>query len=289
MDNLPPLNALKAFEGAGKTQNFRSAADELGVTQGAIAQQVRALEAHLGAKLFERHSKGLAFTSAGRTYHGQISHAFALIREATNTLKPSEASVLISVTPTFASKWLIPHLPEFSAKHPEIDLKVLATETVSSFYSDGIDLAVRQGKPPAVADLESHLLFKNEIVAVAAPTLVHGMKLPLEHGVLAGLHKLYDGHDLWSSFMPDSTGTTREGRGMRFNQTALAIDAAIAGQGVALASRFLVKRDVSAGRLVEVSSRTLRAKSDFYLILPKSKHRSGALKEVVDWLLSSAD
>ncbi len=114
MSKLPPLNALRAFDAAGLHLNFRVAADEMGVTQGAIAQQVRLLEDHLGVKLFDRMPKGLAFTSVGRGYHAHISAAFADILSATNVLRPEPDKVLVSVTPTFAAKWLIPNLPDFS-------------------------------------------------------------------------------------------------------------------------------------------------------------------------------
>jgi LysR family glycine cleavage system transcriptional activator len=104
MKQLPPLNGLRAFETAGRRLTFRAAAEELGVTQGAVAQHVRALEAQLGVALFERHSKGLAFTSAGRSYHTQVQSAFSTLREASENLRPETDKVVISVTPTFASK-----------------------------------------------------------------------------------------------------------------------------------------------------------------------------------------
>ncbi|MEM8977779.1 MAG: LysR family transcriptional regulator, partial [Pseudomonadota bacterium] len=96
MIDLPPLNGLRAFDAAGRRLSFRAAADELGVTQGAVAQHVRQLEAHLGIMLFERVPKGLAFTSAGRSYHARISNLFAGLREATAELKPEPDKVLIS-------------------------------------------------------------------------------------------------------------------------------------------------------------------------------------------------
>jgi LysR family glycine cleavage system transcriptional activator len=148
MAQLPPLNALRAFDAAGRHLNFRAAADEMGVTQGAVAQQLHLLEAHLGVPLFDRLPKGLAFTSPGRGYHTKVAAAFTDLRSATDILRPEPGKVLVSVTPTFAAKWLIPILPEFSAAHPEIDLRILATEKVSSFYGDGIDLAVRQAQLP---------------------------------------------------------------------------------------------------------------------------------------------
>src|SRR6476660_2452633 len=108
---LPPLNALRAFEVAARHLNFRLAAEELGVTQGAVAQQVRGLETVLGLKLFERHARSLALTEAGRSYVGNICRAFELISDATDALKPEPRHVTISVTPSFASHWLIPRLP----------------------------------------------------------------------------------------------------------------------------------------------------------------------------------
>ncbi|MEM9642309.1 MAG: LysR family transcriptional regulator, partial [Pseudomonadota bacterium] len=120
MTELPPLNSLRAFDAAGRRLSFRAAADELGVTQGAVAQHVRQLEAHLDVMLFERVPKGLAFTSVGRSYHSRIAGFFADLRTATAELKPEPNKVVISVTPTFAAKWLIPNLPDFTAAHPSI-------------------------------------------------------------------------------------------------------------------------------------------------------------------------
>jgi len=139
---LPPLNALRAFEAAGRHLNFRAAADELAVTQGAIAQHVRGLDKALGVRLFERHARGVAFTSPGHAYHQEVGAAFRALREATAILQPESSKVTISVTPTFASRWLIPNLAGFTASHPHIDLRVLSTERTLSFQHDGIDLAV---------------------------------------------------------------------------------------------------------------------------------------------------
>lgn len=196
MHQLPPLNALRAFDASGRQLNFRLAAEELGVTQAAVAQQVRLLESRLAVPLFERLPKGLAFTAAGRGYHAKVATAFEDLRAATEQLQPQPQSVLISVTPTFAAKWLIPNLPGFTAAHPGIDLRILATETVSSFHGDGIDLAVRQGRPPFGASLDAVRLFQQEIVAVASPDLLAGLDRPIDGKTLAELPKLHDTHDL---------------------------------------------------------------------------------------------
>lgn len=289
MSQIPPLNGLRAFEVTGRHLNFRAAAGEMGLTQGAVAQQVRHLEAHLGIPLFERVPKGLAFTPTGRSYHARVATAFDELRAATETLRPEPSKVVVSVTPTFAAKWLIPNLPDFSAAHPEIHLAVLATDKTSSFYGDGIDLAIRQGHPPFGAALEAIRLFRQQIIAVAAPSLVAGQSLPLAPEPLSRLPKLHDAHDLWPAFLAQMQVTDRGGHGLRLSQTSLAMDAALSGQGAALVSRFLAKRDIVANRLVQISPETLSGTQDFYLLALRGSKRSASTQAVVDWFASKAE
>ncbi|WP_325166438.1 LysR substrate-binding domain-containing protein [Thermohalobaculum xanthum] len=285
---LPPLNGLRAFAAAGRHLSFRAAADELGVTQGAVAQQVRGLEDHLGLRLFLREARGLAFTEAGRSYHAAISRALAQISEATARLRPAPARVTISVTPTFASKWLIPRLPEFTEVHPEIDLRITATERLSSFHADGVDLAVRQGRPPFGATLRADLLFRQEIIAVCAPHLVEGHELPLDAKGLARMTLLHDTHDLWPGFVSQAFGLDELlAKGHRFSQTSLTLDAALAGQGIALASRFLVQRDLDAGRLIQPIQAMHEGAQSFFLLTLRQE-TSHAVLAARDWLLSVA-
>ncbi|WP_420402721.1 LysR substrate-binding domain-containing protein [Nisaea sp.] len=284
---LPPPNSLRAFEAAGRHQNFRAASEELGVSQGAVAQQIRKLESILGLPLFERHAKGLSFTINGRAYHEQVSAAFALLRDATRTLKPETDTVTISVTPTFAAKWLLPNLPRLTASHPEIDLRIVATERVLSFHSDGIDLAIRQGVPPFGAGIDARLLFRNDIIAVAAPNLVSDRPRPFAPEVFRSLTLLHDAHNLWPDFLQAVVGSHDRGRQnrMTFSQTALSIDAALNGQGIALASRFLVEKDLESGRLLEVAGQSLSDRRDFHLLAPRNKSRASAIRIVMEWLI----
>lgn len=289
MSQLPPLNGLRAFDVAGRFLNFRAAADELGVTQGAVAQQVRQLEAHLGVPLFERVPKGLAFTSAGRSCHVNVATAFEALRNATDQLKPEPGKVLVSVTPTFAAKWLIPNLPNFSAKHPDIDLRILATEKVSSFHSDGIDLAVRQGMPPFGSALNAHLLFRQQVIAVAAPGLVGEHILPVSPQAISSMPKLHDAHDLWPIFLDLLNIEDKGGRGLRLSQTSLAVDAALFGQGVALVSRFLVVAEIAAKRLIQITPQCLSGEQDFYLLAKRNSKHNAAVDAVVAWFLGQAE
>jgi len=284
-NGLPPLNGLRAFAVAGRHLSFRAAADELGVTQGAVAQQVRGLESHLGLRLFLREPRGLAFTEEGRAYHAAVSRAFSQLSEATAALRSAPLQVTISVTPTFASKWLIPRLAEFTQAHPDIDLRITATERVSSFHADGIDLAVRQGRPPFGASLRADLLFPQEVIAVCSPSLVAQETLPLGAAALTRMTLLHDTHDLWPKFIEVAFGElTQQPRGLRFNQTTLSLDAALAGQGIALASRFLVARDLAGDRLVQPIDSALEGELNFYLLTPR-QDASDATLHVRNWLL----
>lgn len=289
MSDLPPLNGLRAFDASGRRLSFRAAADEMGVTQGAVAQQVRLLEAHLGVMLFDRLPKGLALTPAGRSYHSRISAAFEELRSATAQLKPEPGKVLISVTPTFASKWLIPNLPNLAEQHPDIDLRILATEKVSSFHSDGIDLAIRQGEPPFGAALTATRLFNQDVIAVSAPSLIEGTGAKGDLSALSKLPKIHDTHDLWPKVLSELGITEQSQRHLRLSQTALAVDAAISGQGVALVNRFLAARDIDAGKLVEIGPLPTVTTQDFYLLSKRKPAPSSQVQAIMSWLTSQAN
>ena len=160
----------------------------------------------------------------------------------------------------------------------------LATEKVSSFHSDGIDLAVRQGSPPFGASLEVTQLFKQKLIAVASSKLAGNRNLRMDPETLSELPKIHDTHDLWRSYLAHFGLQDRAPRSLRLSQTSLAVDAAIAGQGVALVSRFLVTHDLEAGRLVEVGEMWEAGGNDFYVLVPRAARNSGAVAEVLAWL-----
>ncbi|GMG85155.1 transcriptional regulator GcvA [Paralimibaculum aggregatum] len=287
---LPSLNALRAFEAAGRHLNFRVAAEELGVTQGAVAQHVRGLEAALGLRLFDRLARGLALTDAGARYHREIARAFRVIAEATGALRPGATRLTISVTPTFAAKWLIPHLGAFAEAHPAISLAVLASERVTRFGPDGVDIAVRQGRPPFGASLRADLLFRQELVAVCNPVLLARLPRPVTAEGLAGLGLLHGAHQNWPAYLEGAFGhVPAAGQEMRFSQTALALDAAIAGQGVALASHFLVAGELARGTLVEAHPYRLAGPADFYVLSPREHRAPDTVDAVRRWLLGHRD
>lgn len=286
-NRLPALNALRAFEASARHLNFRLAAEELGVTQGAVAQHVRALEADLGIRLFERLPRSLALTVPGRSYAAQLRRAFELMTEATAALRPEPERLTISVTPTFAAKWLLPRLPDFATVHPEIELRILATEGLSNFQTDGVDIAVRQGYLPFGSSLVADLLFEQEVVAVCSPSLPDYGGSELAPEALDHQTFLYDAHDLWPEFAERVLlrAVPASARQVRFSQTSLAIDAAVAGQGVAVASRFLVDGDLQAGRLVKAFPASMRGGLNAYVVTLRKPRYPVATAAVQNWLL----
>ncbi|MEO1903287.1 MAG: LysR substrate-binding domain-containing protein [Alcanivorax sp.] len=279
---LPPLNALRAFEVSGRRLSFRAAAEELGVTQGAVAQQVRALEEHLGQALFQRLSRGLALTPSGAAYLTDVTRAFDTLGDATGRLLERPDTVTISVTPTFAAKLLIPRLAELNAALPDVELRTVATEALSDFERDQVDIAVRLTRPPFPSGLDAKLLFHQELVAVASPHLIKALPLPLSSEALRALPLLHDAQDHWPVFL----GTDRTLPGAAFNQTTLALDAALAGQGVALACRAFVAGDLEAGRLVQVTDKTVIKEPSYFLVRKRSSLPLAPRDAVWDWCLA---
>jgi len=278
--SLPALNALRAFEASGRRLNFRAASEELGVTQGAVAQQVRALEEHLGIQLFERHPRGLMLTPAGAAYLPDITRAFDILAESTGKLIKGPDIVTISATPTVAATLLIPRLGDLQSVLPGVQLRTVATEALLDFERDQVDIAVRLSRTSFPASLEAHLLFHQEMVVVASPHLLKDRVPPLGLEQLRALPLLHDSHDHWPQLL-QSTGKLP---GTVFNHTTLALGAAMAGQGVAVACRAFVADDLEAGRLVEVADAGT-TKGDYFLVRKRSATPRKAVDAVWHWCI----
>ncbi|RLK00667.1 LysR substrate-binding domain-containing protein [Ruegeria conchae] len=281
MPALPPLNAMRAFEASARHLNFRLAAEEIGVTQGAVAQQVRGLEARLGTALFERLPRGLRLTEAGRRFQAPLRRAFRLIEDAFDDLS-NNRQIAISVTPSFASKWLVPRLNDFLTSYPDISVQVDARERLADFRSDGIDIAVRQSRSPIAQDLNAIPLFSTEFVVVSSPELASQISSPddlMEYVLLS------DSHGLWPLYL-ERAGVEGKPRTISFSQTSLAIDAAISGQGFALANAPLVSDELASGRLSQPLSEVLVDDLSFFIVTPKKPRQPELVGHMRDWLLS---
>ena len=279
----PNLKALRMFDAAARHLNFRIAADEQNLTQGAVAQQVRALEADLGVVLFKRHARGLALTDTGERYHRSIARALALIDKATQDLRPAEGKVTLSTAPSFAAKWLLPRLAALAEALPDMDLRTIATDALSDFRTDGVDVAIRQGRPKEVEGLTTRLLAPLTLTAVCGADYQSGTFDPDNLAELQGHALIQDDHRYWQSYFEES-GIASGNRVLQFNQTALAMEAAANNQGVALVPAILAQRDLQSGRLRAIWQPAGPVDHAFYIVHVDRPPPSATVQALIDWL-----
>jgi len=269
---LPSLDALRTFEVAARRLSFTEAAQELFVTQGAVSQRIKALEAELGEALFFRHKNGLALSPKGeqlaRRVREAIEHIWSAFDDAV-AVRPLRVSVL----PSFASCWVMPRLPRFMQLYPRAQVEILAQGEVVNLFRSDIDLAIRFG-PGRHAELKSERLMGDSVVPVCAPDLLLRHPVPRAPADLAGMPILHDtptehdgsGTD-WATWLTHVGAPDVDlGPGQRFSQADFIIDAAARGLGIALARTRLIGEHLAAGRLVRLPMPAMPTAYDYYLI-----------------------
>ncbi|MFQ5995526.1 MAG: transcriptional regulator GcvA, partial [Acidiferrobacterales bacterium] len=250
---LPPLNAVRAFEAAARHLSFTKAAEELHVTQAAISHQVRALEGYLGFKLFRRLNRALVLTEEGQTYLPPVKRVFDQLFEATKRLTESESRgrLTVSVLPSFAARWLVPRLGRFREAHPDIDVRVAPAAELVDFARDDVDVAIRYGRGRYLG-LRVDRLMTEDIMPVCSPALLKGAKVLKRPSDLAHHTLLHDeDHGDWRTWLIAAGAKDVDAtRGTVFTDSGMLIQAAVGGQGVALARGALAADDLAADRLV---------------------------------------
>lgn len=285
---LPPLNALKAFEAAARHESFTRAAEELCVTQGAVSHQVKALEAHLGLKLFNRERQRLVIAEAGRDYLVVVRDAFDRIAMGTERLVQQQTvgALTVSTSPDFAAKWLVHRLGRFADAHPDIDLRVSATMHHVDFASEDVDIAVRHGDGNWPG-LDVTRLCPEILFPVMSPKLLAGgkrmrsprdiLKFPLIH--------IGDRRN-WASWL-EAVGVedVRTSQGPVLNRDSMAIDAAVDGQGIVLTRATLASWDLLNGRLVVPLAVSLKLQKTYWIVSSKAASKLPKVAIFRSWLL----
>jgi LysR family transcriptional regulator, glycine cleavage system transcriptional activator len=287
---LPPLNALKAFEAAARSESFTRAAEELFVTQAAVSQQVKALEATLGLKLFNREKQRLVITETGREYLAVVRDALDRIAVGTERIVQHQSSgvLTVSTSPDFAAKWLVHRLGRFAEAHPEIDLRVSATVRHVDLAREQVDLAIRHGNGHW-AGLEVVRLCSEKLFPVCSPKLIPGGARVLNAADLLKFPLLrLEGWSTWSRWFDAAGISNPVARGPVLNQASMLIDAAIDGQGIALARTALAASDLINGRLVIPVNISLRMQNTYWIVCPKATSGVPKIKMFQDWLLAEA-
>ena len=290
MPQLPPLNALRAFDAAARHENFSRAAEELNVTQGAVSRQIQLLEERLGRPLFVRRGPRLELTAIGREYHQVVQTALNTLRRGTERLFRSAPSshLVISVLPSFAANWLVPLVAEFEAQHPGLSLRLASSYEVIDFSNQpDIDVAIRYGRGdwPGV---ESHLVVEEVIFPVCSPAVAARLKEPAD---LRSEKLLIEdpGWDEWS--------TWARAAGFEFDRKQIhrlsddfnvQFQAASQGQGVALGRRLIVANDLRAGRLVCPFPLVVPGSMQYYFVAPPERFSEPAVDSLRRWMQAAA-
>lgn len=271
---LPPLRALQAFDAVARGGSVTNAAADLGVSSGAISQQLRKIEDSLGLRLFERSGKGLELSSWGRLYQAEIGPAFEQLRRAQDTLwrARTKSGLVLSCLSSVASRWIGPRLFDWQAAHPGAKVRLVGAEAEPRLTGDLVDFRISYGH--AVRGFEHHVeLFTDWVVPACAPALLRAhrprapadlLDLPLIGIEWDAAHGLQPGWAEWASSVGAALHRRATGE-LAFSLSSLAIDAAVNGRGVALAQVSMIADDLAAGRLVVPFDRRLVLPQPYFL------------------------
>ena len=299
------LNALRAFEAAGRHLSYVAAADELNVTPAAVGQLVRKLEGALGVELFRRSVAGLArleLTDSARIILPELQAGFDLLSVAVKRLSHEGQRTVVTVTvpPAFADKWLLPRVERFQSRHPGYDLRIDTNGRLVDFTVDAVDVGIRYGAG-RWPGLKATFLLEDEFFPVCSPALLSASH-PLDN--LCALRHYPLIHDMsmaserafptWRAWL-EHAAQTHAGHadipsdgGMRINDSAAVIQAAIAGNGVALGRTTLVAADIAAGRLVRPFDDALSCDLAYYIVHKAQKNHAPFILAFTEWLLDEA-
>jgi len=284
---LPAMQALRAFDSAASLGSLTRAAEQLHVTHGAISHQIKALEAELGVDLLERAGRGVRLTSDGARFAKGVREALERLASAVRdvTAHATERRIRVSVVPSFAARWLLPRLGRFIAAHPDIDLDVSATINLVDFERDELDFGIRNGVgnwPGLVAEP----LFDETYFPVCSPRM-NGGKLPRQPADLARCVLLRGESEPWQPwFRAAGLDWPEPTRGATFNDSSHTVQAAVEGQGVALARESLLGNDLVNGLLVRLFDISIPAPRRFYLVYPPRMASSPKHALFRDWLFA---
>ncbi|HWA71754.1 MAG TPA: transcriptional regulator GcvA [Polyangiaceae bacterium] len=285
--NLPSLHGLRVFEAVARQMSFTNAARELSVTQTAVSHQIKSLEAELGVALFRRSPRRIALTEHGKSWALELGEVFARLHAINRKLRGEVSAkgrvLAISIIPSFASRWLVPRLGRFMAQHPDFEVRISASAELVDFTSEAIDLGIRYGfgRYPGLA---TEKLADDSWVVVCAPELAARLRSPQD----LKKHLLLNDDEpgAWASWLA-AVGHALPGvRHNVLNDSSLVVEAAVRGQGVALARGSLAADELSLGRLVlpfpEIAP--LPTGLAYYLAAPRENFRRPEVAAFRDWI-----
>jgi len=294
---LPSTSMLAAFDAAARTGSFTAAAKELALTQGAISRQITALEQQLSINLFQRHKQTISLTEAGKIYSKEVNAALSHIRSATLNImtNPMGGILNIAILPMFGSRWLMPRLPDFLAKNPQITINTVSKLSPFDFSLEDVHCAIHFGKknwPQA----NCSFLMGEESIPVCSPKLFNDAGFDNSDDICSSIvdqpllhistrpndwQHWFEDHDIEIS---SANKQSKAKQGMHFEQFSIATNAAIAGLGVALLPKFLIQSELERGELITICNKSLSTESGYYLVTPNDKKDYAPIVAFTKWL-----
>ncbi len=284
---LPPLNAVRVFEAAGRHLSFSRAADELCVTNAAVSLQIKLLEEFLGKKLFHRQNNQLSLTEDGQDYLPRVRESLRALGKATDRLFAKEANTLrIGVSPSFGSKWLVPRLYRFLKRYPQINVE-LATLGVQNHQQ--YDVCI-DDSPASGQNLQVEWLTDTDFFPVCSVSMHEELQQIADFQFKTLLHvrsaPLSAHYPSWRQWFGEAGIMHLEPEvGPVFSEAYMALQAAVAGQGVVLGQSILVDHDMASGRLVRVLDTPVSLRMSYYLLYPQQSQGETAFELFRGWLL----
>ena len=295
---MPPLALLRTFEVAARRESFQKAADELHVTPSAVSQQIKGLEEILGEKLFDRRPRGLQLTPVGRRLLPELSRGMGVLETAVAAVRAPHptGTLTVSTGVSFAVHWMLPRLPRLKARAPELELVLRAEDRLADLRGGEADCAVRFGTGP-YPGLVAELLATDRVYPVCSPSLLWPTNalaeggafwhFPLIHDVAINPNEPWMG---WSPWLREAGLVEGDAAGnLRVHGGVLAIEAALLGQGVALARHTLVDQMVAAGRLVRLPAAARTTEYSYHLVFPHERGGDPAMGAFCNWLKEEFD
>lgn len=298
--SLPPLLSLRVLEASARLKSFTKAAQELNVTPSAVTQHIRTIETWVGRPLFRRTGREVIVSDLVESVLGRLHEGFELLNEAAQSLRSGgqrASTVWVSVSPSFASKWLLPRLDSFRDAHPEIEVWVASSEELVDFHKSEVDLAIRYG-PGEYPDLVVQKLMEESVLPVCSPEIAEKFgpfDRPadlLRARLLHDSDQRRDSSPTWPMwFRARGIKDADIYRGPRYNRAGLIIDEAVAGKGIALVRYTLAQSDIGAGRLLPLSFGSAQQHQTTYahwLVWPKGRSLSQPCRLFISWIKSEA-
>ncbi|WP_420997004.1 LysR substrate-binding domain-containing protein [Cupriavidus sp. 30B13] len=292
----PSMSELHAFAAAARLGSFTRAAEELCVTQGAISRAIARLESHFGQPLLKRNAHRLTLTDAGRQLLDSVAGPLAAIENASAALlsRDREHHLTLSAVPTLASVWLVPRLPDFHRRYPEIRLDFAPYRRDEDFSGPAPDAAILPGTPEHWPHLQCDYVIGSEVVPICHPDRARARR---EAGRWASPAELLDEpllyhttapanwqHWLWAAGVPSAAPALATG----FDQVSILVQAVKADMGVAVLQRCLVREEIAAGRVVAPFDLPIRLARGYFLCAPRERRSHPAFAQFRAWLLGTA-